>query len=301
MNFAHQFSVIIPTYNRAERLRLTLESLFKQTYKNFEVLVCDDGSTDNTAEVVESFKNKLEIIYIWEENWGGPARPRNNGIKAAKGEWICFLDSDDWWYPEKLETCLPFLENNDLIYHDLVVSKGSMISTDIIKGRDLVAGNVFLDLLVKRNGIANSSVVVRKELIEQVGYLSEDKMLIAVEDFDLWLRISQITNRFYHVSACLGVYTVGSNNITSDYLKRNTRELYIFKKYESLIPSESLGLAKAWLNFFLAINFALSNDSRYIKSLLQVICYGSFKMKVWAFFNLLFGLFYIRVFHKPVY
>lgn len=295
------FSIIIPTYNRAKRLQLTLDSLHKQTYKNFEVLVCDDGSTDQTKDIVDSFVDKLNLTYIWEENWGGPARPRNNGIKVAKGEWICFLDSDDWWIPEKLEKCLPYLENYDLIYHDLLVSKGNMISTDIIRGRDLDTKNVFLDLLVKRNGIANSSVLVRKELIEKVGYLSEDKFLIATEDFDLWLRISQITNKFYHIPVCLGVYTVGSNNITSDYLKRNTRELYIFQKYESLIPRDSLGLAKAWLNFFLAINYALSNDIRYIKSLWQVLLHGSFKMKVWALFNLFFGLIYIRVFHKPVY
>jgi len=294
------FSVIIPTYNRAERLKIALESIEVQTFKNFEVLVCDDGSIDETKEVAESFKDKLVLTYIWEENWGGPARPRNNGIKAAKGEWICFLDSDDWWYPEKLEKCLPYLDLYDLIYHDLDVSKNDIITSEIIGGRDLDHNNAFLDLLIKRNGIANSSVVIKKELIEKVGYLSEDRSLIAIEDYDLWLRVSQITNQFYHIPICLGVYSIGSDNITSHYLKRNERELYIFKKYESFIPSKSMPLAKTKLNFFLSINYVMANDFRYIKSMFQILINGPFKMKLWALFNLFFGLIYIKISHKPV-
>ncbi len=115
------FSVIIPKYNRTETLKRALQSLVTQTYKEFEVIVCDDGSTDNTKEIVDSFKNNLSIRYIWEENWGGPARPRNSGINISKNEWICFLDSDDWWYPKKLETVLSRLNNADIIYHDLDV------------------------------------------------------------------------------------------------------------------------------------------------------------------------------------
>jgi len=85
-------SVIIPTYNRSKELKRCLESLTRQTYKKFEVIVCDDGSTDNTKEVVNSYRNVLNIIYIKDENFGGPARPRNNGIKLSNGEYIAFLD-----------------------------------------------------------------------------------------------------------------------------------------------------------------------------------------------------------------
>src|SRR6266545_511842 len=96
------FSVVIPTYNRAEKLRRALESLLHQSYGDFEVLVCDDGSTDGTREVVSAYAGELQISYLWEENWGGPARPRNRGIAAAQGKWVCFLDADDWWHPDKL-------------------------------------------------------------------------------------------------------------------------------------------------------------------------------------------------------
>jgi len=84
------FSIIIPTYNRAERLKIALESIFNQTFQDFEVLVCDDGSTDHTKDVVQLFVDKLDLTYIWEENWGGPARPRNNGIKKEKANGCAF-------------------------------------------------------------------------------------------------------------------------------------------------------------------------------------------------------------------
>ena len=82
------FSVVIPTYNRANMLQRALESVLAQSYDNFEILVMDDGSTDNTAEVVASFTDP-RITYRWNKNFGGPARPRNKGIALAKGEWIC--------------------------------------------------------------------------------------------------------------------------------------------------------------------------------------------------------------------
>src|SRR5680860_1084245 len=109
------FSVIIPTYNRAKDIDQCLSSLLAQTYKNFEVIVCDDGSTDNTKDIVESYKDRLNIRYDWSENWGGPARPRNRGIKLSQADWICFLDSDDWWCPNKLEECVKYLDNYDAV------------------------------------------------------------------------------------------------------------------------------------------------------------------------------------------
>src|SRR5882672_1834830 len=95
------FSIVIPTYNRAAKLKLTLDSVIAQTFTDFEVLVMDDGSSDNTREMVESFRDS-RIRYQWAPNSGGPATPRNRGIDAAVADWICFLDADDRWYPDKL-------------------------------------------------------------------------------------------------------------------------------------------------------------------------------------------------------
>lgn len=114
-------SIVIPTYNRANDLRRCLFSLVSQTYRNFEVIVCDDGSTDDSEVVIKEFQFSLKINYYHLENFGGPSRPRNFGIQKAKGKYIALLDSDDWWTPKKLEVSVSILEskNIDLVYHDL--------------------------------------------------------------------------------------------------------------------------------------------------------------------------------------
>lgn len=97
-------SIIIPTYNRAKLLPRAIESVLAQTFQDFELLVVDDGSVDNTKEVVMEYAKKDErIIYIKQENSGGASRPKNTGINKAKGEYIAILDSDDEWMPDKLE------------------------------------------------------------------------------------------------------------------------------------------------------------------------------------------------------
>lgn len=239
------FSVIIPTYNRADLLQRCLNALVMQTYKNFEVIVCDDGSTDNSKEIVDSFKNKLDIKYIWEKNWGGPARPRNNGIKVAQGDWICFLDADDWWKPEKLEKCLPYLEKYDVIYHNLE-QVNSKNKKKILKTRQL-SQQPFIDLIMNGNAICNSSLVVKRSLTNSIGLISEDKNLIAVEDYDYNIRIAQKTSKFYYIRESLGYYWIGENiSISSKQLER---EEYIFNKYKSNLNAIELPKAYQVHNF----------------------------------------------------
>mgnify|MGYP006433388111 FL=1 len=115
-------SVVIPTYNRAKDLPRCFESLIAQDFQDFEVLICDDGSTDDTSAVVETYSHHLDIHYSYGDNFGGPARPRNRGITLARAPYIAFLDSDDWWKPEKLRLSLDALNAGaDIVYHDLFV------------------------------------------------------------------------------------------------------------------------------------------------------------------------------------
>ena len=103
MNYP-KVSVIIPTYNRQKLLPKAIKSVLNQTFKNFELIIVDDGLTDNTKEIIKEFqKRDPRIKYIWQENFGAPAGPKNTGIKNSKGEYIAFLDDDDEWLPEKLE------------------------------------------------------------------------------------------------------------------------------------------------------------------------------------------------------
>lgn len=210
------FSIIIPTYNRADFLDRCLDSLTRQSFKDFEVLICDDGSTDDSRVVAEAYTDRLNLHYLWDENWGGPAHPRNRGIAKACGEWICFLDSDDWWTEDKLQECFLRLNNADLLYHDMYIVRGSkhkLGQRKRLKGRNL-RNRAFEDMLLNGNPIINSSVVIRRELIDRVGLISEDRELIAVEDFDYWLRIARMGARFKYVPKALGYYWLGGGNVS---------------------------------------------------------------------------------------
>ena len=209
------FSVVIPTFNTASKIHRALDSVFAQTYKNFEILVMDDGSTDDTASVV-SLYNSPKMIYENDSNFGGPARPRNRGISLANGEWICFLDSDDWWTNDKLQNCFDVIDDKiDLIYHDLdIVSDKSLIfRRKKIKSRHLKKP-VLIDLLLSGNPIPNSSVVVRKSLLESIGGINESLKLIAAEDYNTWLRIAQLTDHFLYLPLNLGFYLDQSQSIS---------------------------------------------------------------------------------------
>jgi len=210
-------SVIIPTYNRAQALSRCLASLLKQDFRPFEVIICDDGSTDDTRSVADSYSAELDIQYSFEENFGGPARPRNRGIALARGEILAFLDSDDWWAPDKLRVCFEALNKGaDIVYHDLYMATNDRSSWFPGKAKTRRArAPVFRDLLERGNYINNSSVMVRRDIVCQADGFTEDKAMIAGEDFDLWLRISHFTDRFCRVDKPLGFYWVGGGNISN--------------------------------------------------------------------------------------
>lgn len=202
-------SVIIPTYNHARYLGRALQSVVDQTYVNWEVIVIDNHSTDNTDELVASFSDP-RITYLKIHNNGIIARSRNKGINIAKGEWIAFLDSDDWWAVEKLKILFDSIsENVDLIYHDLEVVNDHprFFSRKKIKSWQ-VKTPALMNLLLEGNCIGNSSVVVRKSLLEQIGGLNESPEVIAAEDYNTWLRIAQLTDQFLYLPRRLGYYFI---------------------------------------------------------------------------------------------
>jgi glycosyltransferase involved in cell wall biosynthesis len=223
-----KFSVIIPTYNRADLLRRCLESLQEQTFKNFEVLVCDDGSIDHTAEVIQEFSSRLDIHYFHGPNWGGPAHPRNVGLRNAKGAWIAFLDADDYWSANKLEAVNEVLESGDVIYHALkIVNEKNIVLGNIPSSK--IPSPVFENMLKSGNKIPLSSVVCKKELVLKAEGFAEEKKLIAVEDFDLWLRLSRVGVKFFYLPQYLGFYHVGGDNISQTSLAqlKRTRAIYL--------------------------------------------------------------------------
>lgn len=202
-NMKPLISIIIPTYNRAHILSKTIKSVLEQSYKNFELLICDDGSTDETERLVKSIKD-TRIIYLKQEN-KGPGAARNLGLKNAKGEIIAFLDSDDEWLPKHLEYCIEFFElypEADMVYtqNEIVFSEDSRRKPEHYsykkkeipyiekkEGFRLYKNLVFNEYLQSCIS-ATPCTVVKKEVFDKIGLFNED--LSSGQDYEMWLRIS---------------------------------------------------------------------------------------------------------------
>jgi len=208
-------SVVMPSYNHANFISDAINSVLSQTYTNWELIIVDNFSVDGTMDLVNRLKDP-RIRFLQIRNEGIVAKSRNLGINTAKGLWIAFLDSDDIWFPNKLKIISDQLNDlNDLLYHHMfVLDKDSQeIRSKKIKSRKL-HGPILKDLLLKGNTIATSSVVVRKQSILQVGGMSESQELIGTEDYNTWLRIANISNRFVLIPQYLGAYRSHALNLS---------------------------------------------------------------------------------------
>jgi glycosyltransferase involved in cell wall biosynthesis len=238
MNTSPLVSVIIPTYNHARYLSKCLNSVFGQTYKNIEVIVVDNHSDDNTDEVLAGFVDyRLRVLKI--HNQGIIAKSRNAGIYASNGDLIAFVDSDDWWDPEKISISVNKIKQGaDIVYHDLkiVVMRDQERYGRTLKTRQ-VKKPVFYDLLINGNAISTSSVVVRAELMRRIGGFSENKDIMAGEDYDAWIRLSKETELFEKVDVSMGYYWTGGGNYTTyERVKRYIsaiRSMYILELPEN--------------------------------------------------------------------
>jgi len=179
-------SVIIPSYNRAHTLPRALDSVLAQTRPADEIFIVDDGSTDNTEQLIKH--NYPQVIYIKQANQGVSAA-RNAAIKAAKGEWLALLDSDDEWLPHKLATQLMLLEqqpDHKLIHSDEIWIRNG-IRVNQMKKHAKGGGWIFESCL-PLCAISPSAAMIHRHLFAEVGLFDEN--LPACEDYDLWLRIT---------------------------------------------------------------------------------------------------------------
>ena len=190
-------SAIIPTFNRAGAVRRAIESVLCQTHAPVEVLVCDDGSTDETAAAVhQQFGARSEVKLVTLPHSGLPAVARNAGLRLARGDWVAFLDSDDRWPAQRLERQLSLVEISPDV--GLVCSNVRVEGTQ----QDYFAqvpriGQGLLGDLLRENFIIASSVLVRRKLVDQAGGFCEDPRLRALEDYDLWLRVATCARVHY--------------------------------------------------------------------------------------------------------
>lgn len=227
------FSVVIPTYNRANKLKSTLDSVVAQSFTNFEVLVMDDGSTDDTRVVVESFQD-ARIRYEWAPNSGGPATPRNRGIDAAKADWVCFLDADDLWYRDKLQRVSEVITQNsdcDLICHNEIMTVLATQRKSLLRYGPYEP-DFYRLMLTLGNRVSTSATTVRRSFLNQHSLRFDQSLdYVIVEDYDLWLRIAFYGGVFHFISETLGEYIIEDDNISSNLPRIRHNQLVVLRDH----------------------------------------------------------------------
>lgn len=227
-------SVVIPCYNRARHIEKAIDSVFGQTTGNVEIILVDDGSTDNTRDIIAG-KYGDRVRYIYQENQGIPGA-RNTGIRQARGEYVAFLDSDDYWRPNKLERQLALFEAHP--EYGMVACRCDKIQCAenpkkpnrplSYQGRRGKSGWVLKDLFVK-NFIRTSSVIIRRNCFEKVGLF--DETLLQTQDYDLWLRMAAAYPVGF-INEPLTVYLDNAKGISTDsLLGRLYRQRALEKEY----------------------------------------------------------------------
>lgn len=265
-------SIIIPTYNHDLKLKNALKSILNQSIQDFEIIVVDNYSTDNTDAIVAAF-NDSRIRQYKINNNGIIAKSRNLGIKYSNSKYIAFLDSDDWWDSDKLEISIAILEKGyDLVYHDLwlVENKTQTLFNKTVGARE-VKIPVYNNLLEFGNAIPNSSVVLRSEIVNKVGPISEEPDLKGIEDFDYWLKVSKATENFFFLQNVLGYYFYENGNFSSNMIQQLIGlQKFITLHYQSYISNQqplpfhiSFNISKA---AFRSGNYKISK--KYLKVLL---------------------------------
>lgn len=238
-------SVIIPAYNAAGFMGETLDSVFAQTFTNHEVIVINDGSpdTEQLEHVLQRYPSNLR--YIKQENQGAAAA-RNTGLRAAKGEFVAFLDADDTWLPEFLEKQLALIKSSgaDLVFADALFSGDSLLDGRTFMQLDPPRGEVTsANLLAVKVTVLTSTVLARKTPILDVGLF--DVSMRRGHDFDLWFRLAKAGARFAFTREVLGHHRIvesGLSGGTISQLKRTLSVLEAIKARANLTGAEEAAL-----------------------------------------------------------
>lgn len=219
------FSIILPVFNAEKFISETITSILQQTFTDWELIIINDGSTDNSASIVEEFcKNDKRIKLIQQEN-KKQAAARNTGLKEILGEWVAFIDADDMWLPTKLELQHEYIYNHPEV--DVVFTDGytkfhdkrirNYYHYEIVHG--FFYGADLYKIMLFGNYIPILSVVVKRGWISKVG--PQDETVPGVEDHDYWLRLCRAGANFYGMDERLFVYNVHETNFSADLINQN--------------------------------------------------------------------------------
>ena len=285
-------SCVIPTHNRADLLPRAISSNQNQTYKNLEIIIVSDGSTDNTKNIVADIaKNDNRIKFFENILAQGGNVARNTGIELSEGEYVAFLDDDDEWLPEKIEKQLAIMESDEsvgLVYtgvHIIYVNEKSEYNS---KAREV--GNLNKRILLDNCVGTTSTVMVRKDILKKTGVF--DVELKALQDYDLWIRICQCCNVGMVCEEMINYYNyTGTAQVSALTKKYEESFAYINKKYENLFSmlSEDEASQKKNNETSLLINKAMRNGDKKLARFYAKKALGmSFSKKNIAYYLLSF-------------
>lgn len=262
----YKVSVIIPTHNRGKAIVKSINSVINQTYKAYEIIIVNDGSTDDTGKIVEELQHNFPFIYYYEYFPNkGANYARNLGVKKSTGNFIAFLDDDDEWLEDKLEMQLKIFEENtniDLVYTGVnnIYIDDNITYVSLPKKYEDVANEILLHNIIS----TTSTVCVKKSVLLKVGGFDEN--LPALQDYELWIRICQ-NYKIYGIREPLINYynkrkvsrQISSN--TENYVKAIH---YILQKHKNLFMKldNSLKIQKEIYDFKLLMNKEMRNNNR---------------------------------------
>ncbi len=248
-------SVITPTYNCKPFLSEAIESVLAQTFQDWELIIIDDGSTDNTRAAIERFFNDPRVVYIFQEN-RGLACARNSGFKAAKGEYLALLDADDRWKPERLKETVAALDANPdvgLVHaHSLRITEDNKPIEVVKRDNRYLSGNLFKAIFLRQAQISCPTATFRKACVDTVGLMDENLARMGVEDREYWLRIARRYPVLF-IDKVLAYYRIRQSSMSKDTSQMLKARLYVIDKYapegESHQDLRRLALAKIYRDY----------------------------------------------------
>lgn len=292
-----KISIIIPTYNRVNLLKRAIDSVLNQTYKNFELIIIDDGSTDDTKKMVGGFRSDSRLIYRYQDNSGGNSSPKNLGLKICTGEYITFLDSDDEYLPEKLEKQLKLFNKSEVLNLGFIGCfnfriKGKNIIEDKIGHKGDIYHKLLDNYFINTPGL----IMIKREILDKVGIFDEN--LKFGNDTDFFIRIARAGFGFDFVDEFLFKYYEHENSLTRTFgeEKKDKELIYIYEKFLSdltyknylLLGATSLKIGNNYKAKKYFLKAFLLNKSNFKSIILLIISYlGIFG--VWIY-KILFNL-----------
>ena len=274
-------SVILPVFNGEAYIQAAIESVFAQTFQDFELIVVDDGSTDATLAILECYGDRLEII---RQQNAGHASARNAAARKANGDWIAMIDADDVWHPEKLQQQLAAATFADVVYtaaHNF--EDAVRVDNATFTRGDCPSGDVF-DCLMLDNFITHSSILMRRDKFLAAG--GYDETLRTTCDWDLWLRMSASGCRFHGISSPLTHYRWRSNSNSRNHARTCADRLHVLQRamrhpraHKTSALLRQKAMARVWQT---SAWFVAENDDRQaLLWYLRSVCYRPFSIRGW--------------------